>query len=185
MSELALKLKYKSTIVMSNEPDACPKCHCPRFSSIPLTVVDKALSRKRRFQCDKCKVVTLQVAAAALGKVKQVQEMPEANREPTSTPKELALRKFKLASQYANGEGFTANSAAAFTLFSQAAQLGHPNAQFNVAVFYLKGDVVAKDLQQAIRWMSLSAQQGHGKAKQVLPQLTKLAGTQNNVAKLH
>jgi TPR repeat protein len=45
--------------------------------------------------------------------------------------------------------------------YSQAADKGHPEAQFNLARLYASGEGVKRDQEQAARWVSASATQGY------------------------
>ena len=42
-------------------------------------------------------------------------------------------------------------------LLEQAAKLDHPNAQYNLAVMYQKGDGVEQDMQKAFFWYEKSS----------------------------
>lgn len=57
---------------------------------------------------------------------------------------------------------------AAFSKFSVLAQHGNASAQFNLGAFYLNGQGVQKDEQQAIEWFEKSAAQGDARALKVL-----------------
>lgn len=48
--------------------------------------------------------------------------------------------------------------------YKQAADKGHPEAEFNLAQLYAGGEGVKRDQEQAARWVSASASQGYGPA---------------------
>lgn len=52
--------------------------------------------------------------------------------------------------------------------FQMAAEQGDSNAQFNLGVMYELGNGVTQDINRAIRWYHLAAQQGHVEAMGVL-----------------
>jgi ankyrin repeat protein len=60
------------------------------------------------------------------------------------------------------------NHARAASLFQQAADLGHPAAQYYLAMLYEKGTGVSKDLATALKWYRQSATKGYPEAGVVL-----------------
>ncbi len=78
---------------------------------------------------------------------------------------------------YSAGEAYQKGDfAAAFKQFKELAELGRPNAQFNIAVMYAKGEGVAQSNVLAHAWASIAAQNGeeNGKvlAEKLEPDLT-------------
>ena len=63
--------------------------------------------------------------------------------------------------------------------YQQAAEKGHPEAQYNLAVLYASGKGVKRDEAQAARWVSASAGQGYALAQ---ADLGKRFATGNGVA---
>ena len=55
--------------------------------------------------------------------------------------------------------------------FQRAADQGHPDAQLNLAWFYLHGEGVDKDLAEATRLCHLAAEQGNAKATEMLAEI--------------
>lgn len=53
------------------------------------------------------------------------------------------------------------NTERAFELYTQAAELGHSDAQNNLGIMYLEGEVVEVDYEQANEWFKKSASQGN------------------------
>ena len=76
-------------------------------------------------------------------------EMDEANR---------------LGMMYGSGDGVPQDWEQARTWFRKAADRGHANAQFNLAVIYSNGRR-AQDYAHALLWYRKAAHQGHAKAQ--------------------
>ena len=57
------------------------------------------------------------------------------------------------------------NLALAYKEFLAAAQAGHSNSQFNVALMYEQGIGIGKDEKEAVVWYSKAAEQGHAAAQ--------------------
>ena len=57
------------------------------------------------------------------------------------------------------------NDARAIDYLRQAAELGHPDAMFDLGVRYEKGDGVVSNIQTALKWINKAADAGHDKAK--------------------
>ena len=55
----------------------------------------------------------------------------------------------------------------AFQWFLRAAEGGHAEAQFNVALSYGQGNGVAEDQVEGLKWLILSASGGYSKAAEV------------------
>ncbi|RIA89585.1 hypothetical protein C1645_771983, partial [Glomus cerebriforme] len=61
------------------------------------------------------------------------------------------------------GIGIDINKQKAVELYKKAANLGSKVAQYNLGIMYEKGDVIEKDINQAIYWYEQSAKQGYQK----------------------
>lgn len=59
----------------------------------------------------------------------------------------------------------------AFEFYMKAAKQGHAGAQHNVAVLYLKGRGVKRNVDLAIAWFMLSAKNGNRSAQRVIARL--------------
>jgi TPR repeat protein len=76
---------------------------------------------------------------------------------------------FILAGIFSQGlDGVQQNFELAARLLESVASAGNPQAQFNLALFYLNGNGVEKNTQKAIEWARKSADQGHANAKRLL-----------------
>ncbi len=62
---------------------------------------------------------------------------------------------------YHGNDGFEKDLALAFSYFKKAAEIGHPQAQSNLAFCYKNGEGTAKDIAKAIYWYTQAANQGH------------------------
>ena len=62
------------------------------------------------------------------------------------------------------GYGEAKDAKQAVYWYRQAAEKGHPQAQFNLALLYAHGEGVKRDEEQAARWVSASASQGYAPA---------------------
>jgi TPR repeat protein len=60
------------------------------------------------------------------------------------------------------------NRQKAFQLWMQDAQKGDTDAQYHIALCYRDGDAVAKDPQEALRWLKMSAERGFGSSQMEL-----------------
>ncbi len=166
---LAIRLRKPDTRLVTQQPDACPSCCCQRFERQPRGWLDRWLGRLGRYRCEKCFVVTLHVRSELLAAA----ETPTSALDPLSGGKGDGEYLFSLATRYVAGNQQQQNMGAAFTLFNQAAQLGHASAQYNLAVCYIQGISIGRDLQKGADWMCRAARQGHGKAIQALPHLLR------------
>ena len=88
-----------------------------------------------------------------------IQQIAEAI-EASEAELELANLKFKLGSLYHNGIDLEKNTKQATSWYQKAAQLGHPNAQVNLALLLLKGEGSTPNHQEAIGWLMKAANQG-------------------------
>jgi hypothetical protein len=61
---------------------------------------------------------------------------------------------------YFYGDGVAQDPPTAVTWFTKAADHGHPDAQFNLAVMYFTGEVVAKNTAKAAELFTKSAEKG-------------------------
>ncbi|MBK7215003.1 MAG: sel1 repeat family protein [Bacteroidales bacterium] len=65
------------------------------------------------------------------------------------------------------GHGVIPDSSEAFRWFLAAAEGGHVEAQYNVAISYGQGNGVEMDWVEAFRWIILSDQGGYPKAREI------------------
>ncbi|MEC9326575.1 MAG: tetratricopeptide repeat protein [Verrucomicrobiota bacterium] len=80
--------------------------------------------------------------------------------ESSEAELELANLKFKLGTLYHNGIDLEKNAEQATVWYQKAAQLGHPNAQVNLALLLLKDKQSDSTPQEAIGWLMKAANQG-------------------------
>ncbi|MBR5946419.1 sel1 repeat family protein, partial [bacterium] len=79
--------------------------------------------------------------------------------------------------KYMVGEdGFPQNSNMAAKLLKEAAEKGHANAQFNLAVCFARGIGVNMDHGQTLIWLEKAAANGHPQAKEFLEELKRDGG---------
>lgn len=67
--------------------------------------------------------------------------------------------------------GIQADPPTAFRLYNAAASHGHPGAQFGLASMYLKGTWLNKNIDQALRWLTLAARKHYPPAQALLGDL--------------
>lgn len=60
------------------------------------------------------------------------------------------------------------NEAELFELLREAAELGDAQAQFELRLYYLKGEAVVRDEAEAVKWAQMAAEQGHIQAQAFL-----------------
>lgn len=78
---------------------------------------------------------------------------------------------FQQARKFHNADGVEHDHARAFVLFKKAADLGHAQAQVEVARMYLNGDFVSGDDAEAFQWFRKAAKQKHPRAIYYLGQM--------------
>ena len=66
---------------------------------------------------------------------------------------------------YYFGEGVSRDPVQAAAWFKKAAEQGHPDAQFNLGIIYLKGEGVAPNLTESVVWLKKAADQGEATAQ--------------------
>ena len=71
---------------------------------------------------------------------------------------------FRLAQNYAD----------AWYWYVKAARQGHSGAAYNLGVMRVQGNGVDRDLIEALAWFRIAAAQGHGKSKELIPELEAL-----------
>ncbi len=69
------------------------------------------------------------------------------------------------------GSGTAINYAGAFSWFAKAAEQNLDIAQYNLGIMYLKGTYVEKNLNEAKKFFSLAAKNGHSEAEKILMKL--------------
>jgi TPR repeat protein len=68
-----------------------------------------------------------------------------------------ALRFYKLAVLFENGQGVPRDAKEAALWYKKAAEQGHPDASFNLVVLYMNGVGVSRDPVQAHKWFIIAA----------------------------
>ena len=76
-----------------------------------------------------------------------------------------AKKLFAEAERYYRGNESSRNIEAAVALYRKAAELGHPAAQYNLAVAYANGEGVAADEVEAMRWLRKAARKAGPEAQ--------------------
>lgn len=77
-------------------------------------------------------------------------------------------KKVKRANKLRQGLGISQDSYQAAQLYLQAAAKGNAEAQYWLGVMYLDGQGITEDTDEALRWVSASADQEYAAAKQLL-----------------
>ncbi|KAJ3289809.1 hypothetical protein HDU79_003781 [Rhizoclosmatium sp. JEL0117] len=96
----------------------------------------------------------------------------------------IAEGAYALAKSFCEGVSFEQSSEKAIMWFTYSANLGYPNAQFDLAEYYYQGIYVSKDLEKASKLFRLAAIQGHVHAQLRLGQCYQLGqGVEKNMAK--
>lgn len=85
-----------------------------------------------------------------------------------------AEQKYARAVRYMKGDGVAINHRLAVTYFEQAANFGHIKAQYNIGVCRARGTGGKKDVQEAYRWLLKAAEQGHKRARTLLPEIAEM-----------
>ncbi len=76
-----------------------------------------------------------------------------------------------LAHMYADGRGVARDVVKALSMLQDAAEMGHPKAQFDLAQMYAQGSGVDKDTDKAVKWYRRAAKHGY---KAALAKLNEL-----------
>lgn|GEM_PF-6629084 len=72
---------------------------------------------------------------------------------------------FQKGQMHAYGIGTEKNDAKAARLFRQAAEKGHPDAQYHLAFMHADGYGMPRNDEEAVKWFEKAAAQGHVKAQ--------------------
>ncbi len=99
----------------------------------------------------------------------QVAVKPESAE--STTPGNDAEQSYAKGMAYAFGDGVRKNYKKAFEHFLQAAELGHPGAQYRLGVAYAYGEGVDPDITESINWYRQAAQSGNTTAQRTLASL--------------
>ncbi len=95
-----------------------------------------------------------------------IQAAPQEEDAPSVEPDLIPDELFELAVKYGNGEdGYPKNPEKAFSLYLQAAERTHEDAQVNLGLCYLNGEGVQKDPKKAVYWYAKAAEQKHSIAQ--------------------
>ena len=87
-------------------------------------------------------------------------EKKKAGKNYNLESNQLATAYLNLGQCFQGGDGVKDDSDKAFSFFLKAAELGHPQAQVQVGVFYATGWSVKEDKMEAIKWYEKAAKQG-------------------------
>jgi TPR repeat protein len=80
-----------------------------------------------------------------------------------------AKEKYQQARNYSEGfGGVPQDKQKAFELYTQAAEQGNINAQFDLAVMYEEGDGIPKDIKKAVYWYTMAAEKGDAIAQLIV-----------------
>lgn len=83
---------------------------------------------------------------------------PEPKAQPKSAPsKPVAQKKSPSPDTHAAPK----SKGNMFQFYTDGANRGDADAQYHLGVMYIKGDEIAKDVEEGVYWMKLSAEQGH------------------------
>jgi TPR repeat protein len=80
---------------------------------------------------------------------------------------------YHLGWMYANGEGLAVDEVHAVELWRKAAEQGHSEAQFRIAMAYLNGEGVESDPAQAAQWLKRLAAAGDADSRAILLQMIR------------
>jgi TPR repeat protein len=72
---------------------------------------------------------------------------------------------------YGKGQGIERDDTKSFEWYKNAAEQGHPNAQYNLGVIYAKGRGTDKDPKLSKQWYEKAAEQGNENAERALKKL--------------
>lgn len=92
------------------------------------------------------------------------QDMDEPEKEKTSVMRQLYRKAKKLLDK--DSEEY--NPDVAIRLFNESAERGFSPAEYQLGLIYLRGKDIQRDEQQAIRWLTASAEHGNQYAAQLL-----------------
>lgn len=100
---------------------------------------------------------------------KETQQEPSAKKETQQELEALYQEGYKCYF----GSGREVNTAIAVEFFTRAAEGGHSNAQYYLAICYRYGNGVSKNLEKARYWFGKAAEQGDRAARNALNELNK------------
>lgn len=96
----------------------------------------------------------------------------------------VSMAQITLAGHYWDGKGVSPDKNKAVSLYFKAARNGHPVAQSIVAGFHYKGQIVKKDIIQALKWTLISAANGNKKSQNSLNNL-RIRVTRQQMTEAH
>ena len=120
-------------------------------------------------------VMLFYVQAGAAGAIDHSQLIHDAhadNREAQYTLAHLLLK---------GRGGMAVDVGSAIAWLEKAAENGHPDAAFDLAVLYLEGESVEKNSNQALIWITTAAEQGHTEAQFYLGLAYQQSNPENGV----
>jgi len=83
---------------------------------------------------------------------------------------------------YFYGFGVEVDFDLAYDFYKTAAAKGSCDAAFSLGSMYIRGEVVKKDIREALKWMLIAERKGHKKAPQFVEMLTDLLGSNTAAA---
>lgn len=121
--------------------------------------------------------------------VSQFADLPANDITPgsadTSRDPNYIRQKYVQGLKYAKGHGVGRNDQSALQCFEEAARLGHAAAQFNAAIFFIKGVGTDKNLTAGQEWLRMAAGQGHKKAMELLPKVETMMNKVQSSSAFH
>ncbi|MEM8501240.1 MAG: tetratricopeptide repeat protein [Pseudomonadota bacterium] len=106
-------------------------------------------------------------------RIEQGLSLSKQNKPRQATPV-TAAQKYSRAVRYMKGDGVTVNQRLAMSYFEQAAHSGHAKAQYNIGLCRARGTGCKKNLQESYQWLLKATEQGHEKARSLLPEIAAM-----------
>lgn len=94
---------------------------------------------------------------------KESEKIAELHKEFPDAFPEDAIEKENMAKDYftkATEHSLKKEYAEAVKWFQKAAEMGEPNAQYNLGICYYKGQGIKQDFEEAVKWLKKAAEQG-------------------------
>lgn len=117
-------------------------------------------------------LLTVDLANSTTNAGQEKKPLPVLDKPPLNLKSTEPEEMFRNGIAYFNGDGVSKDERAALNFFEDAANAGHPAAQFAIAQMFEEGIVVCKNVPLAIKWYSLSSMNGNSKATAKLKSIT-------------
>lgn len=114
-------------------------------------------------------------------RIEQGFSLSEQNKSRQATPA-TAEQKYSRAVRYMKGDGVAVNERLAVSYFEQAARSGHAKAQYNIGLCRARGTGCEKNLQESYQWLLKATEQGHEKARTLLPGIAAMNAQQKKMS---